>query len=111
MVIHGTQLRAGARFAILPASANRDDRVFADPDRYDLDRDTSKLMSFGRGPHHCLGAALARLEMAIALQEIGVLFSGYEIDMPNARRVHSPNQRGFASLPCSVMPRPRPAVV
>jgi cytochrome P450 len=109
MVLHGTRLKAGARIAILPASANRDERVFPDPDDYDLDRDNSKLMSFGRGPHHCLGAALARLEMTVALEEIGALFSGYEIDMTNARRVHSPHQRGFASLPCAVTHRPRPA--
>jgi cytochrome P450 len=107
LVIHGTQLRAGSRIAILPASANRDERVFPDPDRYDLDRDTSKLMSFGRGPHHCLGAALARLEMKIALEEAGAVFASYEIDLPNARRVHCPNQRGFASLPCAVTRRPR----
>jgi cytochrome P450 len=108
-VIHGTRLEAGARFAILPGSANRDGRVFPDPDRLDLDRDTSKLISFGRGPHHCLGAGLARLEMKIALEEAGALFSGYEIDIANARRVHSPNQRGFASLPCAVTHRPRPS--
>jgi cytochrome P450 len=107
--IHGTPLKAGARIAILPASANRDERVFPDPDRYDLDRDTAKLISFGRGPHHCLGGALARLEMKIALEEAGAVFSGYEIDLPNARRVHSPHQRGFASLPCSVTHRARPA--
>jgi len=109
MVIHGTPLEAGARIAILPASANRDDQIFPDPDRYDLDRDNSKLISFGRGPHHCLGAALARLEMKVALEEAGADFSGYEIDLPNARRVHSPNQRGFASLPCRVTHRARPA--
>jgi hypothetical protein len=105
-VLHGVELKAGARIAILPASGNRDSRVFADPDRYDLDRDTSKLISFGYGPHHCLGAALARLEMRIALEEIGTLISEYEIDMANARRVHSPHQRGFASLPCAVTYRP-----
>jgi cytochrome P450 len=105
-VIHGLELKAGARVAILPASGNRDERVFPYPDRYDLDRDTSKLISFGYGPHHCLGAALARLEMRIALEEIGALVSEYEIDTANARRVHSPHQRGFASLPCEVRHRP-----
>jgi cytochrome P450 len=108
-VIHGTQLQAGARIAILLGSANRDERVFDDPDRYDLDRDTSKVISYGRGPHHCLGAPLAQVEMRIALEEAGAVFSDYEIDMANARRVHSPNQRGFASLPCAVTHRPRPA--
>ncbi len=106
-VIHGTRLEAGARIALLPASANRDGTVFPDPDRYDLDRDTTRMISFGRGPHHCLGAALARMEMRVALEEAGAVFSGYEIDMAKARRVHSPNQRGFASLPCAVTHRPR----
>jgi cytochrome P450 len=105
-VIHGIRLEAGSRVAILPASGNRDERVFSDPDRYDLDRDTSKLISFGHGPHHCLGAALARLEMRIALEEIAALVSDYEVDVAGARRVHSPHQRGFASLPCTVSRRP-----
>lgn len=109
-VIHGTALEAGARIAVLIGSANRDERVFSDPDRYDLDRDRSRLISFGRGPHHCMGAALARLEMKIALEEAGAVFSGYEIDLANARRVHSTNQRGFASLPCRVTRRPQPSV-
>jgi YD repeat-containing protein len=104
-VLHGTRLPAGARVAILPASANRDERVFPDPDSYDLDRDTSKLISFGHGPHHCLGAALARLQMTVALEEIGAFVSSYEIDVARARRVHSPHQRGFASLPCEVAHR------
>jgi cytochrome P450 len=98
-VLHGTPLPAGARIALLPASANRDHRVFADPDRFDLDRDTSQHISFGLGPHFCLGAALARLEAVAALEEIGALASDYDIDVGNARRVHSPHQRGFASLP------------
>lgn len=109
-VIHGVKLTAGARVAILPASGNRDERVFPEPDRYDLDRDTSKLISFGHGPHHCLGSALARLEMAIALEEIGALVSAYEIDIDKARRVHSPHQRGFASLPCTVRRRAKPLI-
>jgi cytochrome P450 len=67
------------------------------------------MISFGYGPHHCLGAALARLEMTIALEEVGALVSAYEIDVARARRVHSPHQRGFASLPCTVSYRRRPA--
>ncbi|MEU8756941.1 cytochrome P450 [Streptomyces chartreusis] len=104
-VLHGTELKAGARVAILPASGNRDERVFPEADRFDLDRDASKMISFGHGPHHCLGAALANLEMRIALEEMGTMVESYEIDVANARRVHSPHQRGFASLPCSVTHR------
>ena len=100
--LHGTRLPAHARIAILHGAANRDDRVFPDPDAYDLDRDLSKTISFGRGPHHCLGAPLARVEMRIALEEAAALLSDYEVDAAHARRVHCANQRGFASLPCSV---------
>ncbi|MFF4832698.1 cytochrome P450 [Streptomyces sp. NPDC001315] len=107
-VLHDVLLPAGARVALLPASGNRDRRVFTDPDRYDLDRDTSQLISFGHGPHYCLGAALAKLEIKIALEEIGARISDYEIDMTYARRVHSPHQRGFAVLPCSVTMRDTP---
>ncbi|MBB2914112.1 hypothetical protein FHS43_005424 [Streptosporangium becharense] len=106
--IHGTTLPVGARVALLPASANRDERAFPDPDRYDLDRDTRKMISYGLGPHHCLGSALANLEMEIALDEIGRLVEDYELDTAGARRVHSPHQRGFASLPCRVLRRSRP---
>lgn len=105
-VLHDTPLPAGSRIVILPASGNRDRRVFDDPDRFDLGRDTSKMISFGHGPHHCIGAALANLEIKIALEEMGNLVSGYEIDIQRARRVHSPHQRGFASLPCEVTRRP-----
>lgn len=106
--LHDTHLPAGARIAILPASGNRDEHVFTDPDRYDLDRDTSEQLSFGFGPHHCLGSALARLEIKIVLEEIGSLVAGYEVDVARARRVHSPHQRGFASLPCEVTYRLKP---
>jgi cytochrome P450 len=106
-VVHGSHLPAGARVVLLPASANRDASAFPDPDRYDLDRRDRKMISYGHGPHHCLGAALAGLQMRVALDEIGALVSGYEIDIARARRVHSPHQRGFASLPCAVTHRVR----
>lgn len=105
-VLHGVRVPAGARIALLPASANRDPRVFDCPERFDLDRDTRGMLSFGHGPHHCLGAALARLEMRIAFEEVGALASSYEIDVDNARRCHSPHQRGFTSLPCTIRRRP-----
>jgi cytochrome P450 len=101
-VIHGTPVPTGARIVILHASANRDWRVFPDPDRFDLDRDTRRLISFGNGPHFCLGAALARLEMRITLEEIAALASAYELNLAGARRWHSPHQHGFLSLPCAV---------
>ena len=106
-VLYDAQMPAGARVALLPASANRDERVFSDPDVFDLDRDTSRELSFGHGPHFCLGAPLARLEITVALEEIGALVSEYAVDPSRVRRIHSPHQRGFASLPCSVALRTR----
>jgi cytochrome P450 len=108
-VAHGVRLPAGARVVLLPASGNRDPRAFAEPDTFDLDRDTSKMISFGQGPHFCLGAALAQLEITVALEELGSLVSDYEINMDKARWIHSPHQRGFASLPCTITRRRRPS--
>lgn len=104
-VLHDTLIPAGDRLVVLPASGNRDHRVFDDPDRFDIDRDTRKMISFGAGPHHCLGGALAMLEIQIVLEEISARISEYEIDIDNAKRVHSAHQRGFSSLPCTAVRR------
>jgi cytochrome P450 len=74
-------------------------RVFPDPDRYDLDRDTSKLVSFGSGRHFCMGAALARLEARVGLTELVEPVDSYDIDPDGIERVHSINVRGFARAP------------
>lgn len=105
--IHGTRVPAGSRIALLPGSANRDDRVFADPYRFVLGRaDAGRQISFGTGPHFCIGAALAQLEITVALEELGARVEDYDLDLSRARRIHSPHQRGFASLPCRVRRRP-----
>ena len=110
-VIHGTTVPEGARVALLLAAANRDPAVFADPDVFDLDRDPTPMLSFGRGLHFCLGAVLAPLEITIALEEAGTLVSSYEVDLDRAVPIHSVQQRGFASLPCTVTRRPKPVEV
>jgi cytochrome P450 len=102
VVLHGQTVPAGSRLVLLIGSANRDPAAFPDPDRYNLDRDTSALISFGTGRHFCLGASLARLEARVALTEFTRLVRGYEIDEDRAKRVHSINVRGFASLPMRV---------
>jgi cytochrome P450 len=102
---HGQVVPAGGRLLLLIGSANRDPRAFGDPDRYDLDRDTSALISFGAGRHYCLGANLARLEATIALREFAALVRRYEVDEASAERVHSVSVRGFARLPVLVEAR------
>jgi cytochrome P450 len=103
--IHGQTVPAGQRLLLLIGSANRDPEVFGDPDGYDLDRDTSALISFGAGRHYCLGANLARLEAQVALTEFARLVACYQIDADRAQRVHSVNVRGFATLPMTVEAR------
>jgi cytochrome P450 len=105
--LHGQVAPAGDRMLLLIGAANRDPRVFADPDRYDIDRAdvTHHLASFGSGRHFCLGASLARLEARIALEELVARVADYEVHHDGVRRVHSVNVRGFATLPTTVRPR------
>ena len=102
--LHGRTMRDGDRVVLLVGSANRDERVFPDPERYDLMRDTNAMLSFGQGTHFCLGAALARLEARVALEEVQRRFPGYTVDEAGIARVHSVNVRGFASLPIAFTP-------
>ena len=93
---------------LLVGSANRDERVFERPDRYDLDRPSAEMQqiaSFGFGRHFCLGASLARLEARICLEELVARVADYDIDPDGIRRVHSVNVRGFAALPTTVVLR------
>jgi cytochrome P450 len=101
----GTLVPHGSRVLLLLGSANRDERVFPDPDRYDIGRDTTKLVSFGSGRHFCLGAALARLEARVGLAELVARVRRYDVDEAGAERVHSINVRGFAALPTAVSTR------
>jgi hypothetical protein len=97
--LHGEKLRAGDRVLLLLGSANRDERVFPDPDRFDLLRNTSATLAFGQGTHFCLGAALARLEARVALEEVLRRIPDYAVGEAGIARVHSVNVRGFARLP------------
>lgn len=103
--LHGELAPAGSQLVLLVGSANRDGAVFPDPDRYDLDRDTSLIASFGGGRHYCLGANLARLEANVALRELAGRIRGIEVDEAGAQRVHSINVRGFAHLPVTIASR------
>ena len=100
--LHGATIPAGDRVLLLAGSANRDERMFPDPTRYDLDRDTNGIASFGMGRHFCLGASLARLEARVVLEELVARVADYDVDAAAARRVHSVNVRGFETLPTTV---------
>jgi cytochrome P450 len=102
MELHGVEIPEGSRVLLLVGSANRDEAVFPDPDRYDLDRDTSRLVSFGSGRHFCMGAPMARLEARIGLAALVERVASYEVDPAGIERVHSINVRGLAALPTTV---------
>ena len=104
---YGRTIPKGDRVLLLAGSANRDDRAFTDPDRFDLDRERESvgIASFGVGRHFCMGASLARLEARVVLEELLDRVSTYEIDEAGTSRVHSVNVRGFATLPTTVVPR------
>jgi cytochrome P450 len=103
VALHGEQMPEGDKVLLLLGSANRDERVWERPDDFDIDRAASvQHVGFGHGIHVCLGAALARLEMRVSLEEIFRLMPSYEIDEAGCTRVHSGNVRGWATMPIRV---------
>jgi cytochrome P450 len=96
---HGTTVAAGNTMVILNGSGNRDDRHFPDGDRFDIHRPIDHHLSFGYGLHFCLGAALARLEGRVALDEVLQRWTDWEVDWDHAKQAHTPNVRGWERLP------------
>ena len=86
---------------LLNGSANRDERRFDDPDRFDIHRNPAHL-SFGQGLHFCLGSALARMEAPVALEEGMKRFPDWEVDYQNAAMAHTASVRGWARLPVTL---------
>jgi cytochrome P450 len=96
---YGHKIEAGNVMMLLVGAANRDDRHFADPDRFDVERDIDRHLAFGYGVHFCLGAALARLEGRIALEEVLERFPEWDPDMDRAVQAHTTAVRGWEKLP------------
>ena len=88
----GTQLKEGDRVLLMYPSANRDPRVFDNPDELDLQRDPNPHLAFGIGPHFCLGANLARMEVKLVFQELLTRLPDIMIDD------NAPFARGESSL-------------
>ena len=102
VTIHGETIPQDAKVLLVYGSANRDEREFADPDRFDIHRRIERSVAFGHGVHYCLGAALARLEGRVAYEELLGRFPDYGLDDPqNLERLHSGPIRGLLGLPMS----------
>ena len=98
---HGHTIPEGSVVLVLVAAANRDERKFPDGDSFDIHRRIAHHLTFGYGPHFCLGAALARLEGRVALEELLKRFPDWEIDIEHAELVTG-TVRGWESLPARI---------
>lgn len=103
--LHGSTIPEGSPVFLLQASAHRDPEAFTDPDRFDIDRNRTEAqnLGFGYGVHSCLGAALARMETAIALERLLDLMPRYEVNWDDCRRVAMQNVAGWSHVPVRVL--------
>ena len=96
---HGVTVPAGKPVFLLTGAANHDEREFTDPDAFDIDRDQRLAISLGHGIHTCLGAALARMETAVAIDEIRRRWPDFTVDEHRCERVQMSNVAGFSTVP------------
>ena len=96
---HGGTVPEGSALLLLTASANRDERMFPDADRFDIHRTIDRQLAFGYGIHFCLGSALARLEGRVALEEVLARFPSWEVDWDAAVQARTSTVRGWERLP------------
>jgi cytochrome P450 len=97
--LHGVTIPADSKVLLLTGSAGRDERKYPDPDRFDIHRRFDHHVSFGYGIHFCLGAALARLEGRIGLEETLRRRVDWDVDEERAVRLHTSTVRGWVNVP------------
>ena len=81
-VLHDVRIAAGDDVCLQYAAANRDPRVFTDPDSFLIDRSPNRHLAFGTGPHVCIGQILARIEMKTLFSELLARVDGFELTGP-----------------------------
>lgn len=101
---HGKTLKAGDRVFMMLHAANRDPRAYADPDRLDIGRDGPAHLSFGYGPHICLGFPLARTEGQVAFPAVLARYASIEPATETQEWINSLVFRGMKALPVRVKP-------
>ena len=103
--LHGTTIPKGKPVFLIGGSANRDPQAWTDADTFDIDRDRTEAqnLGLGYGIHSCLGAALARMESAIALDKLLDFMPRYEVDFDNCKRVQMQNVVGWHNVPVRVL--------
>ena len=101
----GGTIPAGHPVLLITGAATRDPRAFEDPDRFDVERPPNVAIGFGHGVHSCLGAALARMESRIAIEEIADHWDRLDVDESGLRRVHMSNVAGYSNVKVHAVPR------
>jgi hypothetical protein len=96
---HGVDIPAGSSVVMVFGAANRDEREFADPDRFDVTRRIDRHLALGHGIHHCLGAALARVQARAAIDAVLERFPEYVLTTDAVDWLPSGHARGPVSLP------------
>jgi cytochrome P450 len=96
---HGHVVPASSRIALLTGSAGRDEREYAEPDRFDVTRTFDRHVTFGYGIHFCLGASLARLEAEVVIEETLSRFPEWDVDETAVELVRTSTVRGPAHVP------------
>ncbi|MBK5289264.1 MAG: cytochrome P450 [Acidimicrobiia bacterium] len=96
---YGTTVPEGSIMLFLIGAANHDDRRWPFPEQFDIHREIHPHLTFGFGIHFCLGAALARLEGRIALDEVLNRFPEWDVDEAGARLAQTSTVRGWESMP------------
>jgi cytochrome P450 len=99
----GGTIPAGHPVLLITGAATRDPRAFERPDDFDIDRPPSVAVGFGHGVHSCLGAALARMESRIALEELAARWERLEVDRAGLRRVNMSNVAGYSNVPVTAV--------
>jgi len=103
--LHGQQLKEGQSVLLLIGAANHDNREYGDTaHQFQIDRKAEKHLAFGYGSHFCLGAALARMEGKVALEQILSRMPDIDVDHERKVRFHSSNVTGWTSLPITFTP-------
>jgi cytochrome P450 family 142 subfamily A polypeptide 1 len=97
--LHGETIRAGDQVLLMYASANRDATVFADPETFDVGRNPNPHVAFGFGPHFCLGAMLARMEIRVMFEEVLRRLPDLRLGADDVARTPSTFIRGIMHMP------------
>jgi cytochrome P450 len=100
--IHGQKVPGGSKLIVINGSANRDERHFVEADRFDVTRKIDRHLSFGYGAHFCLGAALARLEARVLLEETIKRFPNWHVIDDELEMVHTSTVRGYKKVPIHI---------